>query len=160
MDDKVLRAQLANSLSGRGAHVAFDDVVKGFPASLAGKRVPNLAHTAWQILYHMWMTQWDILEFVRDPMYESPPWPSGYWPDESTSGAVTEKQWEETVRKHREDLSALIALVNDPATELLVPLAHGSGQTVLREALLVIDHNSYHLGQLVDIRRLLGAWKQ
>ena len=160
MDDKVLRTQLAISLSGKGAHAAFDDVVKGFRISLVGKRVPNLAHTAWQILYHMWMTQRDILEFVRDPAYESPPWPSGYWPDESASGAVTEKQWEETVRKHREDLSAVIALVKDPATDLLVPLAHGSGQTVLREALLVIDHNSYHLGQLVDIRRLLGAWKQ
>jgi hypothetical protein len=140
--------------------VAFDEVVKGFPISLAGKRVTNLAHTAWGILYHMWMTQRDILEFVRDPAYESPPWPAGYWPDESASAAVTEKQWEETAGKHREDLSAVVDLVKDPATDLLAPIPHGSGQTILREALLVIDHNSYHLGQLVDIRRLLGAWEK
>ncbi len=157
MDDKVLRSQLASTLSGRGAHVAFSDVVAGFPPALTGKKIPALAHTAWDILYHMWMTQWDILEFVRDPSHESPQWPEGYWPGEGS--AVSARKWEETAEKHRADLRSMIALVEDPGTDLFSPIPHGSGQTVLREALLVIDHNSYHLGQLVDVRRLLGAWE-
>ena len=157
MDDKMLRAQLISSLSGRGAHMPFDDVVEGFPAALAGKKIPNLAHTAWDILYHMRMTQWDILEFVRDPAHESPQWPEGYWPRDGS--AVTAKKWDETVEKHRADLQAIIALVQDPAVDLFSAIPHGSGQTLLREALLVIDHNAYHLGQLVDVRRLLGSWE-
>lgn len=137
--------------------MAFDEVVESFPAALAGKNIPTLAHTAWDILYHMWMTQWDILEFVRDPSHESPQWPEGYWPRDA--GTVSAKKWAETAEKHRADLRAMIALVKDPAIDLLSPIPHGSGQTVLREVLLVIDHNSYHLGQLVDLRRLLGAWE-
>ncbi len=153
MDEKKLRAQLVYSLGGKGAHMSFDKAVKGFPASLAGKKVPHLAHTAWQLVYHLWIAQWDILEFSRDPAHESPAWPDGYWPAAEPDRPA---QWGETAAKFRSDLQAMIGLVQDETKDLLATFPHGQGQTLLREALLVIDHNAYHVGQLVDLRRLLG----
>ncbi|HTO24102.1 MAG TPA: DinB family protein [Spirochaetia bacterium] len=152
MDETKLRAQLVYSLGGKGAHMPFDKAVKGFPADAVAKRVPHLAHTAWQQVYHLWITQWDILEFSRDPAHESPAWPDGYWPTASADAGA----WEQTVAKFRSDLAAMIDLVKDQKNDLLAPFPHGQGQTLLREALLVIDHNSYHVAQLVDLRRLLG----
>ena len=108
------------------------------------------------MLSHLWISQWDILEFVRDPSHESPEWPEGYWPKEPAPPQPSE--WAATVKKFRADLSSMIELVRDPKNDLLAPIPHGDGQTLLREALLVIDHNSYHVGQLVDIRRSLDAW--
>ncbi|MGA2763845.1 MAG: DinB family protein [Spirochaetia bacterium] len=156
MDEKKIREQLAVSLSGKGAHVPFDKAVAGFPLELAGRSAPGLAHTAWQIVYHLWIAQWDILEFVRGPAHESPAWPEGYWPREN--GPKASSEWETTVKKFRSDLNAMIELVRDAKNDLLARIPHGDGQTLLREALLVIDHNAYHVGQLVDVRRALGAW--
>jgi DinB superfamily len=158
MDEGKLREQLAVSLSGHGAHVPFEKAVEGFPVELAGHRVSGLPHTAWQILHHLWVCQWDILEFVRDPAHESPSWPEGYWPKEPAPAAAAE--WEKTVKKFRSDLKAVIDLVRDTKNDLTAPIPHGEGQTLLREALLVIDHNSYHVGQLVDLRRGLKAWPE
>jgi len=154
VDEQKLREQLVYSLSGKGAHVGFEKAVKGITGELMGKRIPGLAHTAWQVLFHLWLTQWDILEFSRDASHQSPQWPKGYWPAEDAP--KNEKEWEETVRKFKADLASMIELVRDPANDLLKPFPHGQGQTLLREAILVIDHNSYHLGQLVDVKRLLG----
>jgi len=156
MDEGRLREQLATALSGRGAHVPFEKAVADFPVELAGRRVAGLAHTAWEVLYHLWIAQWDILEFVRDPSHKSPAWPQGYWPKEE--GPKPASEWQETVKKFREDLKTFIELVRDTKNDLLTPIPHGEGQTLLREALLVVDHNSYHLGQLVDLRRSLNAW--
>jgi hypothetical protein len=156
MDEKKLREQLASTLSGRGAHVPFEKAIEGFPVEAAGRRAAGLAHTAWQVLFHLWMAQWDILEFVRDPSHQSPSWPEGYWPKEPAPPQASD--WHATVKKFRADLAAVIGLVRDPEKDLLAPIPHGDGQTLLREALLVIDHNSYHVAQLVDIRRGLGAW--
>jgi hypothetical protein len=153
MDETKLREQLASSLAGKGAHMGFDHAVKGFTAAALGKRVPGLAHTAWQIVWHIWMAQRDILEFIRDPAYTSPGWPAGYWPGEDAPAAG---EGEKKLAGFRADLKDVIALVRDPKNDLLAPFPHGTGQTLLREALLVIDHNSYHVGQLVDMRRLLG----
>jgi len=153
MDETRLRAQLVNSLGGKGAHLPFDKAVKGFTPELAAKRLPHLAHTAWQLVYHLWIAQWDILEFSRDPGHKSPEWPQGYWPAAAPDRPAA---WEETISKFRTDLAAMIDLVKDEKNDLLAPFPHGQGQTLLREALLVIDHNSYHVGQLVDLRRLLG----
>jgi hypothetical protein len=153
MDETKLRAQLAYSLSGKGAHMPFDKAVKGFTVELAGRRVAQLAHTAWQQVYHLWIAQWDILEFSRNPAHESPEWPKGYWPKAEPE---TPSAWHETVTKFGSDLAAMIELVKDEKNDLLAPFPHGQGQTLLREALLVIDHNSYHVAQLVDLRRLLG----
>jgi len=152
MDEKKLRAQLVYSLGGKGAHLSFDKAVKGWPAELVGKKVAKLAHTAWQLVYHLWIAQWDILEFSRDASHASPEWPAGYWPGAAPDAP---SEWDETIRKFRADLAAMIELVQDEKNDLLTPFAHGQGQTLLREALLVIDHNSYHVGQLVDMRRLL-----
>jgi hypothetical protein len=155
MDEGKLREQIVSSLGGRGAHMGFDQAVRGFPKAHIGHRVPGLAHTAWQLLWHIWMAQWDILEFIRDPSHESPKWPEGYWPSEDAPDTGT--AWEMTIEKYRSDLKAIIALVRDEKNDLLQPFAHGDGQTLFREALIVIDHNSYHVGQLVDIRRILGV---
>lgn len=154
MDEAKLREQLVYSLSGKGAHMSFDQAVKGFTMQLASRRVAGELHTAWQLVFHLWITQGDILEFSRNPDYESPPWPEGYWPKKDAPDSLA--QWEETLRKFRADLAAMITLVRDRKNDLLAPFAHGQGQTLLREALLVIDHNSYHVGQLVDLKRLLG----
>jgi hypothetical protein len=154
MDEGKLREQLATTLGGRGAHMGFDQAVKGFPKNAVGKRVPGLAHTAWQLVWHIWKAQQDILEFIRNPAYVSPKWPEGYWPKEDVPEAAG--AWEETLENYRADLKAVIALVRDKGNDLLAPFPHGDGQTLLREALLVIDHASYHLGQLVDIRKALG----
>jgi len=156
VDDGKVREQLADTLRGKGAHVPFEKAVEGFPVELAGRAVAGLPHSAWQILYHLWIAQRDILDFVRDPAYKSPAWPEGYWPKKASPDAASD--WDTTVKKFRSDRAAFIELVQDAKNDLLVPIPHGDGQTLLREALLVVDHNSYHLGQLIDIRRGLNAW--
>jgi hypothetical protein len=153
MDEKKLREQLVYSLTGKGAHMSFEQAVKGFPRELIGRRIPHLAHTAWQQLFHLWIAQSDIMEFSRGPGHKSPEWPAGYWPTHDAPEAPA--MWDETVEKFRSDLASMIALVRDEKNDLLLPFPHGEGQTLLREALLVIDHNAYHVGQLVDLRRLL-----
>ena len=156
-NESVLREHLVNLLSGRGAHVEFDKAVAGLPVALRGKRPRGQSFTLWRLLEHMRIAQWDILEFSHDAKHVSPDWPEGYWPkgDAPPSG----KAWNESVSTFRRDLAAMQALVSDPATDLYARIPHGDGQTVLREALLLADHNSYHLGQFVLLRRLLGAWK-
>ncbi len=154
----ALREHLLYLLRGGGAHLDFEAAIADLPAPLRGARVPGLPHTPWRLLEHMRIAQWDILEFSRNPRHVSPPFPEGYWPQGDAppdAGA-----WDRSAEAFRQDLRAMQALVADPATDLFAPLAHGQGQTVLREALLVADHNAYHLGQLVVVRRLLGAWPE
>ena len=154
-NDQALRDHLLSVLRGEGAHVTLDDVVKDFPAGKCGQRVEGLPYTAWQVLEHMRIAQWDILEFSRDAKHVSPPWPKGYWPAQDQLG--TPELWQNTIEKLRADLQQMIDLVSDPATDLFAKIPHGSGQTILREALLVADHNSYHLGALVVISRIVQA---
>ena len=151
----TLREQLAFHLSGRGAHIDFDAAVDQLPFGLTGVQVPNLAHTAWQLVYHLQIAQRDILEFCRNPAHRSPEYPSGYWPE--SPAPESEQQWLGMIESFRVDLKDLIDLVEDQDNDLFAPFAHGSGQNLLREAILIIDHNSYHIGQLVDIRMLLEA---
>ena len=154
MDEVVkLREQLAFHLSGRGAHVDFDAAVDQLPFGLTGVQVPNLAHTAWQLVCHLQIAQRDILEFCRNPGHRSPEYPSGYWPQ--SPAPESERQWLGTIESFRGDLGDFMDRVKDPDNDLFTPFAHGSGQNLLREAILIIDHNSYHIGQLVDIRMLL-----
>ena len=155
--DKSLREHLIYLLSGGGAHAKFDDVVKGFPSDLRGKKPPNLPHTAWMLLEHMRLAQWDILEFSRNAKYVSPEFPEGYWP--KTPAPPSGAAWNQSIQQFRSDLQAMQDLVTNPATDLYTPIPWGDGQAILREALLVADHNAYHLAQIVDVRRLLGAWK-
>jgi hypothetical protein len=153
----ALRKHVLELLEGKGAHADFDSAVSGFPVKRAGDKPPGAEHTAWQLLEHLRIAQRDILEFSRNPKHVSPKWPAGYWPEADTP--KTQAAWTKSVQAFRADLKAMMALVQNPASDLLAPLPHGQGQTLLREALLVADHNSYHLGQFVMIRRLLGAWK-
>lgn len=151
-----VREQVLYLLKGGGAHAAFDDVIKDFPAKLRGAKPAGVPYSAWELLEHMRTAQWDILEFSRDPRHVSPEWPEGYWPK---SNKPSSSAWNSSIASFRKDLDAMIALVEDPRTDLYAKIPHGTGQTILREALLVADHNAYHLGQLVLVRRLLGSWK-
>ena len=155
--DKSLREHLVKLLDGGQAHVTFEAAVKGIPVALRGKRPKGVEHSLWEILEHMRIAQWDILEFSRDAKHVSPPWPEGYWP--ATQAPPNAQAWNKCVRAFTADLDAMRKLVTARTTDLHAPLKHGEGQTILREALLVADHNSYHLGELVLIRRLLGIWK-
>jgi len=154
--DKALRDHLIYLLKGEGAHAQFEDVVEDFPAELRGKKIPNFPHTAWMLLEHLRIAQWDILEFSRNSKHKSPNWPSQYWPKAAPTGDAA---WTKSILAFQGDLKAMQALVADPKSDLHAAFPWGDGQTLLREALLLADHNSYHLGQLVMLRRLLGAWK-
>jgi len=146
-----------NLLKGGGAHLHIDDAVKDLPAALRGTRAAGLLHTAWQLLEHLRIAQWDILEFSRSAKHVSPEFPDGYWP--KTEAPPDESAWQKSLADFRRDLREMIALVDSPRTDLYARIPHGDGQTILREALLVADHNAYHLGQIVDVRRALGAWR-
>jgi len=155
--DKSLREHVLSQLRGGQAHLTFDQAVANFPQKLRSQKVRNLPHTAWQILEHIRIAQWDILEFSRDATHVSPEWPSGYWP--KTAAPPSRTAWNASVTSFQQDLRAMAQFVEDSATDLFARIPHGTGQTILREALLVADHNAYHIGQLVLIRRLLNAWK-
>ena len=156
-DIKSLRQQVIWLLREGHAHAGFDAAITGLPAKARGARIKGVPYTAWEILEHMRIAQWDILEFSRDPKHVSPEFPTGYWPK---TKAPPRGAWEKSVRAFRSDRRAMQRLVADPATDLFARIAHGEGQTILREALLVADHNAYHLGQLVMLRRLLGTWER
>jgi len=153
MSDKDLRKHVLSLLSGRNAHIGFEGFVKDFPAAACGQIISGLPYTAWQVLEHMRIAQWDILEFSRDAAHGSPKFPEGYWPSPEEPGNVA--LWNETVEKSRADMKQMEALVADPATDLFAKIPHGKGQTVLREALLIADHNAYHLGALAVMGRIL-----
>ena len=154
----IIRRQLVELLGGKGAHVSFDEAIRALPAKLRGAKPPGQPHTPWRLIEHMRIAQWDILEFCRNPRHRSPSWPEGYWPE--GDAPMKSKAWTQSVRQFRSDLKEMQELVANPKTDLFAPIAHGQGQTILREAVLVIDHNAYHLGQLLMLRRMLGAWRE
>lgn len=157
MSDQTLREHLVYLLQGGGAHLNFEQAIAGLPEDLRGANVEGVSHTPWRLLEHLRICQWDILEFSRNAEHVSPEYPIGYWPQ---GGAPPEPgSWDRSVAAFRADLQAMIDLVGSPSTDLYARIPHGSGQTILREALLVADHNAYHLGQLVFLRRCLGAWE-
>lgn len=156
--DQALREHLVALLKGGGAHVHFMDALDGFPEAKRGSFVEGLPHTGWQLVEHVRIAQWDILEFSRNPKHVSPGFPEGYWP--KTPGPMDGAAWETSVEGFQHDLQEMIKLVNNPKTDLCAAIPHGDGQTILREALLLADHNAYHLGQLVDLRRALGTWPE
>jgi hypothetical protein len=154
--DSALRQHILDLLNGGNAHTSIEDALKGFPAELRGKRPAGAPHSPWELLEHMRIAQWDILEFSRDPQHKSPEFPDGYWPQRPEPPDA--KAWDQSVHRFRQDLEAMCALVADEGTDLYARIPHGDGQTILREVLVAADHNSYHLGQLVLLRRMLGAW--
>lgn len=155
-EQAALRQHVLYLLRGGGAHVDFNNAVTNLPPKLRGAKAEGLPHTPWRLLEHMRIAQWDILEFSRNAKHVSPDFPGGYWPEGDAppdAGA-----WTESVKSFRHNLKEMETLVASPSTDLFAPIQHGDGQTILREALLVADHNAYHLGELVVVRRLLGAW--
>jgi len=158
MDEKLLRDYLRRCLTWHEAHVDWMKVVSGIPEKLRGKRPKGAEHSPWELLEHMRLATWDIYEFSRDAKHESPGWPAGYWPKKPAPPNAA--AWDKSVNELARHLEAMGKLVMDPKTDLLAPIPHGSGQTILREVLLIADHNAYHLGQLVLVRRLLGCWPE
>ncbi len=155
--NKALREHVLYLLGGGGAHADSLKAIAGIPAELRGAKPHGAPHSAWELVEHMRLAQWDILEFSRNATNVSPEWPEGYWP--RSAAPPDDAAWEKSVRQFRADLRAMEKLVEDPATDLLARIPHGEGQTVLREALLVADHNAYHTGELVFLRRMLGNWE-
>jgi hypothetical protein len=153
--DQALREHLRRLLAWEDAHAGFDTVVAGIPAELRGKTPAGVPHSPWQLLEHLRFTQFDILDFCRNPKYEERTWPSDYWP--ASPAPPSPAAWDDSIRQFGEDRAALQRLAMEE-TDLTAKIPHGSGQTYLRELLLVADHTSYHVGQLVLVRRLLGIW--
>ena len=153
--DEELRRRLRELLEGGQAHVGLDDVTKDWPAELRGVRPPGAAHTPWQTLEHLRIALWDIVEFSRSGDHESPSWPEGYWPP--TDAPPSPEAWAESVEGIQRDLAAMQAMISDRQRDLYEPFPWGDGQNLLREALLAADHNAYHLGQLMTLKRLVGA---
>jgi hypothetical protein len=155
-NDKALRKHILYLLQESGAHLDFDAAVKDMPFDLQAKKPKGGEHSPWQLLEHLRIALCDIVEFTRDPKHVSPKWPEGYWP--ARPSPPDKKSWSKSVAAYRGHLTELTDLVANEKIDLLAPIPHGDGQTVLREALLAADHTAYHLGQLVEVRRALGAW--
>jgi hypothetical protein len=150
-NDRQLREHLIHLLRGGDAHIHFDDLVNDFPTELINQKIDGVPYTAWQVLDHMRIAQWDILEFSRDADHVSPPFPEGYWP--RPDELADSETWNKSVESFRSDLQAMQDLVNN-SVDLFSPIPHGTGQTILREALLVADHNAYHVGVLTLMKRI------
>src|SRR5688500_14476638 len=155
-ESAALREQLRRILAWQDAHVGFEKSVEGLAAKHRGVRVDGFPHSAWEIVEHLRFTQRDILDFCRDPSYAEPKWPDDYWPP--SAEPPSDAAWDQSIAAFREDRAALEELATDQSIDLFAKIPHGSGQTYIREILLVADHNAYHLGQLVVVRRILGAW--
>lgn len=154
--DRALRDHLLELLRCGSAHLDFDRAIADLPADLRGVRSEGVPHSVWELVEHLRFTQWDILDFSRNPDYTTPSWPEDYWP--KTPAPPDATAWEESVAAFRRDLQAMQDLVADPKTDLYAKIPWGDGQTILREAMLVADHNAYHLGQIVTVRQMLGDW--
>ncbi|GAB3023246.1 DinB family protein [Spirosoma pulveris] len=153
----AVRKQLIALLTGSNAHQSFDDAVKDLPAELRSVKPDKLPYTIWQLVDHIRIAQWDILEFSRDASHQSPPWPTGYWSKDQSP--ADEAAWQQALDQIRQDRDTFVDLLNDPSRDLYAPFEHGDGQNLLREALLIADHTAYHVGEIIIIRRLLDAWK-
>ena len=154
--DASLREHLVKLLDWKDAHATFDAAVEGVPQADRGVVPEGASHSLWQLVEHLRLAQRDILDFCVNPAYEEPDWPDDYWPRDPAPPSAG--AWDESLAGYREDRDRLIALAKDTSLDLHQRIAHGTGQTVLREILLVADHNAYHIGQIVLVRRLIGSW--
>lgn len=155
MDDAILRESLAHLLLKGNAHVTAEKALAGLDPALRGRRPGSGAHSVWEEMEHLRLAQEDILRYTLDASWKSPAWPDGYWPSRPEP---TRDEWESSVRRFHADLAEVVALVRDTSRDLGARIPHGEGRTYLRQVLLVADHNAYHLGQIVQARKLLGAW--
>jgi hypothetical protein len=156
MTNDPLRALLVRLLEADDAHMTFEAAVADFPDDAINRRPPNVGYTPWHLVEHLRITQYDILEYVRNPAWVSPDWPIGYWPHPDATASPV--QFAASVAAFLGDRAALRDLVVDPVWDLVVPIAHTPGHTLLREILIVADHNAYHVGELAVLRQVMGAW--
>jgi len=156
-EDQLLRDQLTQLMRGGQAFTPMEEILAGITAEDAGKTLPQLPYTIWKQIEHLRIALYDILEFSRDPTYQSPEWPAGYWPQ--TDAPADQAALDNSITTIKQGLEAMIQLVQDPANDLYKPFAHGNGQNLLREAMLVAEHNAYHLGRILVLRRLLNNWE-
>lgn len=156
MTTDIIRDHLVRLLSWQDAHVGFDAAIEGIPEALRGVQPAGLNYSLWQLLEHMRIAQHDILDFCRNPNYEEMAWPDNYWPQRQAP--ESQSAWYNSIQQFHDDNESLKQLALDPQLDLTSKIPHGSGQTYVRELLLVADHNAYHIGQLVIVRRLLGIW--
>jgi hypothetical protein len=154
--DRVLREQLVALLRGGNAHDGFEQVTADFPIEQINLKPLNVEYSFWQLLEHMRIAQWDILEFIRNSQHVSPKWPQGYWPPQDEM--VDETRWRQTIQAFQSDLESMQAIVTNPQVDLLAEIPHAPGYTILREALLVADHNAYHIGEFGILRQVGGTW--
>lgn len=155
-DQTRLRELILEQLTGRNAHVDFDRSIQSLNIKEIGIRPEKLPHSIWELVEHIRIAQHDIVAFSRNPEYQSPSWPDEYWP--SSQEPAGRKEWEQTVDAVHKDHQVMVELIKDPGNDLLKPLEHGDGQTLFREAMLIVDHNAYHIGQIVQVRKYLGNW--
>lgn len=151
----ILINELITLLTGKGAHISFTEAVEGLPADLRGAKPDNMPYSIWQLVEHIRIAQWDMLEFSRDASHQSPKWPDEYWPEEAAP--KSDDAWNKSLTLINNDLQEFISLLKN-ANSIYEPFAHGTGQNLLREALQIADHNAYHTGEILAVRRMLGAW--
>ncbi|MDP9081454.1 MAG: DinB family protein [Bacteroidota bacterium] len=152
---KALINELTKLLTGGTAHASFHDAVNGLKPELRGVKVDNMPYSIWQLVEHIRIAQWDMLQFSKDADHESPKWPDDYWPKESAP--EDDDAWKGSIKQIDDDLDEFIELMEH--SNIYQPLAYGDGQTILREALQIADHNSYHIGEIIAVRRILGDWR-
>lgn len=155
--DQSIRRELSAFLRGDQAHASLDAAVKSMPTTLLEKKPQGSPHNAWQMLEHIRLTLHDLLEFCTNPKYETPNWPDDYWPKDASPQSSA--AWDHSITAIHKDLKAFDKLIEDPKTDLTAKIPWGDGQTILREILLAGDHTSYHIGQLILLRKHLGVWK-
>jgi len=156
--DQQIRDQLTKLIRSGQAFKSLPEVLQGISAAVAEKRIADVPYTLWQLIEHLRIALYDILDFSRNPDYKSPQWPAGYWPQEDKP--ANQEALDKSIQSILAGLEAMIKLIQDPAQDLFKPFAHGDGQNLLREAMLVAEHNAYHLGEIVVLRRLLGNWEE
>ncbi len=156
MDDTALRDQLLHLLRGGNAHLTFDEAVADFPTERMNDRPPHVPYTPWHLLEHLRLAQWDILDFMRNPNYQEMRWPDDYWP--APDATTDQAGWDATLAGFHADMQEIEAIVADPATDFAARIPHGDGQTILREILLVADHNAYHIGEFAILRQIMQTW--
>ncbi len=157
LNQKALLAELTSLLTKGNAHVTFEEATADLTPKTWNQRVPDAPYTIWQLVEHIRIAQWDIVEFCVEPEHQSPKWPDGYWP--APDATADEEQWQEALDHIRQSRQQFLHLLHAPGTDLLAPIPHGAGQTILREAMLIADHAAYHVGEIILLRRLLKDWE-
>lgn len=155
--NREAKIRLVSGLRGEGAHLSFEDAVADFPEELMNTMPNNVPYTFWHQIEHMRIAQWDLLKYITDPGHKSPSWPQEYWPQKHAQ--ADREAWDGSIALFQSDRDELVRYIKDPSRNVLEPLAHTGGKSILRSALLVIDHNAYHIGEFVMGRQMLGAWK-